>query len=40
MIARRDGFGEQDEKGEGIKNYNLIFTNQLWRYKVKHKEYN
>ena len=26
------------EKGEGIKNYKLVVTEQSWEYKVQHRE--
>ena len=38
-VARWQGVGRIGEKGEGIKKYKLVVTEQSWGCKVQHREY-
>ena len=38
-VARWEGACGLGEKGEGIKGYTLVITDQSWGRKVQHREY-
>ena len=35
----RGGVGGMSKKGEGIKKYKLVFTEQSWGCKIQHRKY-
>ena len=39
MVARWEGVGRVDEKGERINNCKLTVTKQSWGCKMPHREY-